>query len=213
MASASTLSAAAVALLAAVSVASASDPLEQSRTLRADPCVRLLNNTASIGCATGRRGAVAPLYLARNSSELAAFRARAGPRSVALAPLLFDLPTLTNLHDALGDALAGVLVLDGPRVRDAPSPEPPSAWVPGGSGLARARWPFGMALLDAAESAAVVAAVDGARRGPPLLELRYPMFARESAPACLAADDCLPLGGYSVWGAVEPRTPTAPHTL
>jgi nicastrin len=168
-----------------------------------------LNNTASIGCATGRRGAVAPLYLARNSSELAAFRARSGPRSVALAPLLFALPTLTNLHDALGDALAGVLVLDGPQPRDAPSPEPPSAWVPGGSGLARARWPFGMALLDAAESAAVVAAVDGARRGPPLLELRYPMFASESAPACLAADDCLPLGGYSVWGAVEPRTPTA----
>ena len=66
-----------------------------------------------------------------------------------------------------------------------------------------------MALLDAAESAAVVAAVDGARRGPPLLELRYPMFASESAPACLAADDRLPLGGYSVRGAVEPRTPTA----
>ena len=59
MASASLSSAVPVAVLAAVSVASASDPLEQSRSLRADPCVRLLNNTASIGCATGRRGAVA----------------------------------------------------------------------------------------------------------------------------------------------------------
>jgi len=49
MASASLSSAVAVAVLAAVSVASATDPLEQSRSLRADPCVRLLNNTASIG--------------------------------------------------------------------------------------------------------------------------------------------------------------------
>ena len=222
-------------LVLAAPPATARSPLDGQRIeLRhVDPCVRLLNATGTIGCATRSSGSLAPLHVLRSDADLAALL-RAPPEgglAVALAAPLFHLTTLRALTATLGAKLDGVLVLDA-RAMPAQVPSSPDLAVPlgtetqprhpwnaAGTGFSHERFPFAIVLLGTAESAAVLvhaaragASVGGSGRGnPPLVELRYPMSARGDAPSCLARETCLPLGGQSVWGSLEPRT--APDTV
>jgi nicastrin len=136
------------------------------------------------------------------------------------------LTTLRALATTLGAKLDGVLVLDARAMpAQVPSPDlavplgtetqPRHPWNAAGTGFSHERFPFAIVLLGLVESAAVLmhgvhagASVGSGNR--PLVELRYPMSARGDAPSCLASETCLPLGGQSVWGSLEPRT--APDT-
>jgi len=211
-------------------LAAARSPLDGQRIeLRhVDPCVRLLNATGTIGCATRSSGSLAPLHVLRSDADLAALL-RAPPEggmAVALAAPLFHLTTLRALATTLGAKLDGVLVLDARAMpAQVPSPDlavplgtetqPRHPWNAAGTGFSHERFPFAIVLLGLVESAAVLmhgvhagASVGSGNR--PLVELRYPMSARGDAPSCLASETCLPLGGQSVWGSLEPRT--APDT-
>lgn len=202
----------------------------------ADPCVRLLNASGSIGCATPANGALAPLHLLSSMTDVEALAQQPpdGEVIVALHPSLFAPAALSTLRDALGAALAGVLVLHSATLpHGIPSPAPASlpgegqhAWNGAGAGLSFERFPFGIVLLDEADSKAVLAAAGSGAvaaaqdlsasapaspgGGRPLVELRYPMTARVNAARCLAQGTCLPIGGQSVWGALRPRTATQP---
>ncbi|KAL1523000.1 hypothetical protein AB1Y20_017963 [Prymnesium parvum] len=183
---------------------------------RADPCVRLLHRHGEVGCSTGSQPAFAPLHQLSRAEELPALPP-AGPLAVALPSTLFDLRTLLSLHSSLGARLAAVLVLDGdappslspgapfdsPSADEAPFSERAHEWDAARSGLSRSRFPFGVALLDANESAVVRRVLS---RHQPLVQMHYPMLAHRDSPSCLAAESCLPLGGRSVWGAAQPRT-------
>lgn len=206
-------------------------PLKAHVSLRPDPCVRLLNLTGTIGCATRSSGSLAELSVVRNQSELSAFLASA-PTSeriaIALTAALFERSTLQSLADNLGAKLEGVLVLhasEAPAGGSSPAASLPlwpsipmgsgaaHAWNAVGSDLSLLRFPFGIILLDAADSRTILRSADASDAtsgsGPALIEMRYPMEARTDARACLEAGTCLPLGGQSVWGALSPRTAAA----
>ena len=210
-------------LLAAASLLASTHPLDGQRVLLrgALPCVRLLNRTGRIGCATPSRAVIAPLIVATDARELSALLEQPpeGELAVALSAALFEPTSLHALTRAFGAALQGILVLHAASIpHGAPSPAPASPWLTAGSGLALERFPFAIALLTEAESATVLAHASprtSAAASPPLIELRYPMMAREDAPRCLAAGSCLPVGGQSVWGSLRPRTAanaTAPES-
>ena len=193
----------------------ATNPLDGQRVLLfgAFPCVRLLNATGIIGCATPSRAAIAPLAVATDAPALARLLDDPpdGELAVALSASLFGRTSLNALQRGFGAALRGVVVLHAAALPPgASSPEPATPWLPGGSGLALERFPFGIVLLTKSESEAVLehAAPPGTSSSPPLLEIRYPMNARGDAPSCLAVDECLPVGGQSVWGSVAPRVAT-----
>ena len=220
-------------LAAGALLATAWIPFDEQQIVldRADPCVRLLHRDGEVGCATSFSGAVAPLHplLRRDELGLGTLPSE-GPVALAFASTLFDYGTLRAVHSALGNRLLAVLVLEG----DAPSTSPapaltelrrseqayslaPHAWNGRGGNLSRAHFPFGVALLDANESSSVLKAlgVEPGRREAtvrpgtgPVLQMHYPMFAHHDSPTCLAAGSCLPLGGQSVWGALQPRTLT-----
>ena len=149
-------------------------------------------------------------------------RATAGlrvPFVAVLFPAMFTAPTLAALS-ALPWA-AGALALDAPPppFSDAPQAQPPGAkgafsWNPAGRGLTGSgapQPPFPLVALLGAESARVAAAA--AENGAALASgtLFYPApwavalrfyFGPPglTAPACLAAGSCQPLGGFSAWG-------------
>ena len=191
------------------------------------PCTRLLNATDRIGCATRSHPATAPLFVAADHAALSSLLndVPGGELVLALAAPLFEASTLREIRDTFGAALRGILVLHSPTPpAGIGSPAPRSPWLEMGSGLTMERFPFGIVLLTAAESAAVLehttsssAPSDGAADAP-LVELRYPMHARDNAPRCLAAVGCLPVGGQSVWGSLTPlvadsTTADAPSVL
>ena len=193
-------------------------PLDGQRILlsAALPCTRLLNATGRVGCATRSSASIAPLYVVTEYPALSALLDDPpdGELVLGLAAALFELATLGTIRRRLGAALHGILVLHAavapPGIT---SPLPASPWLDAGSGLSLERFPFGIVLLTAAESEAVLAhatSFDAASSldpsAAPLVELRYPMHARDNAPRCLAADGCLPLGGQSVWGSLAPLT-------
>ena len=189
-----------------------------------DPCVRLLNATGTVGCATRSSGSLAQLSVLHSADDLSALLASPpdGSVAVALPATLFERQPLAALQSALGANLEGILVLHAAALpAGATSPAPSRsldgsdshAWNALGNGLSMERFPFGIVLLSADESATLLrhagTSTASSGREPPLLELRYPMSARDDAPSCLAAYTCLPLGGQSVWGALRPQT-TAP---
>jgi hypothetical protein len=208
--------------------------MQQIHLKNADPCVRLLSRVGEVGCSTSLGGAVAPVHAILSRDDLLQFLRSppaTGQIALALAGPLSGLGTLNSLHECLRDRLVAVLVLHTniPSVADAAFLEPqvawgardgvahnsrlPQTWYPRGTDLSRHRFPFGMALLEANESARVLAAFDRGSLGDaapdsgtrPLMHMRYPMFAHRDSPTCLAAGSCLPLGGHSVWGTLQPR--------
>ena len=199
---------------------------------RADPCVRLLNSTASVGCATPPSGVTVPLEQLLSADAVDKLRPASGePRAVLLASELFTADTLSRLQVRMGADLSGVLVLhaESPPA-GAASPDPAAAPEgharnAGASGLSLERFQFAIVLLDPADSARVLSAISAASSHPsaqsvlradvrPLVQLRYPMSARGNSIRCLTERSCLPLGGQSVWGALPLRlTPGAPVAL
>ena len=206
--------AAALLVPVASSSSGAREPLAGQRvTLKhIAPCVRLLNNSGTIGCATPSRGILAPLHVATSEAELTSLVNDPADEgiSIAITPALFHSANLGRLRDALGVNLMGVLVLHA----DTPpagirSPTAASAWNPAGDGLSTEHFPFAIVLLGPEESDAVLSHAPASASDPPLADLRFPMSAREDAPKCLAAGSCLPVGGRSVWSALSPRTSAA----
>ena len=221
--------ASALVLLAAFDVVMlAKSPLDGQKIVfsNAYPCVRLLNHSGTIGCATRSSGMLAPLFVLHVDSELRTLLGSppSGVLSVALAAPLFSPATMAALMSTFGSMLSGVLVLETTSVpKDVPSPsaavpfggDGSHAWNVDGSGMALERFPFAIVLLGKEESADVLAchgSTGDSRAAKPLLEVRYPMSARGDARSCLAADECLPLGGQSVWGSLQPRmaVPSSP---
>jgi nicastrin len=201
--------------------ATRSGPLagQQIDLMSARPCVRLLNATGTIGCATRSSGTIARVLRVACDAELTALLAEPPQVDVAVAvsAAFFSSATLHALADALGANLAGLLVLhasEPPPGGASPAPAVPlgastvHAWNAAGDGFSQERWPFGIVLLEEADSASIERAIDQAvgERTPPLVEIRYPMSARADAPRCLAAGQCYPVGGQSVWGSLRPAT-------
>lgn len=192
--------------------------LQELRLEQADPCVRLLSTAGPVGCSTPPDGALAPLRAVLSHEDLAHLLAAAPSMvsrgqvvSVALSADLLELDVLRSLRRRLGASLHGIAVLHSDQMpHGAASPEPARvsplgrAWNQAGSGLSRESFDFGIVLLNASETAATLAAL-GRTGAPPLLQLKYPMLAVGDSPTCLVAGTCLPLGGQSVWGALEPR--------
>ena len=211
-----------------VAVAAGVDPLATQRVTfnRAAPCVRLLNASGPIGCATTSRGILATLHVLRDAHALAVLLAAAPEQrvAVALAAPLFEQATLSALTRVFGANLNGVLVLHASTLPpDASSPAPAvplgsiggssHEWNGAGNGLSLGRFPFGIVLLDQSESSMLLEQGrlnSSLSHGPPLVDMRYPMSARGNAATCLAAGECLPLGGQSIWGSLRPRTAAPP---
>ena len=65
----------------------------------ADPCVRLLNATSTIGCATPRNGVIAPLHTVLDAIDVERLRSSGVSAAVtlAIAASLFSLPLRTAL--------------------------------------------------------------------------------------------------------------------
>ena len=193
----------------------------------AAPCVRLLNSTGTIGCATPSRGVLAPLHVLKSEVDLHSF-VTSQPKddarvAVALTAHLFSAQTIAVLRRALGAGLAGVLVLHSESMpHDLESPVPPSGemgqataghqWNAGASGLSLEAFPFAIVHLTANESlklletVAIDVASDAKQHPPSLVDFRYPMNARGNSASCLSEGNCLLLGGQSVWGRLRPRT-------
>ncbi|EOD11619.1 hypothetical protein EMIHUDRAFT_214476 [Emiliania huxleyi CCMP1516] len=202
-------------LLFSTAAAKGRESAQFVKLTRADPCVRLLSADGPSGCATPAGGAIAPLVAVESREALARVLNATEPVSVALSAELFEASVMHSLRQRLGGLLRGVAVLHSEGMpRGWASPEPasegggpgPGGTVlnPSGSGLSRDSFDFGVVLLSAGESAALLGAVRAG--GSPLLELKYPMFATGDSLSCLAEGSCLPLGGQSVWGALPPRT-------
>ena len=199
--------------------ASAAHPLVgQSIVLQsAHPCVRILNATGAVGCATAAGGALAPLHILHDENAVAEFLSTPSPTGKVALAIGGKLLTDTTL-DALRThvALAGVAVLyDDAAPTDLHSPAPAAGsgeaheWNSGGTGLTLERFPFAIVALGASETESVLRHVanDGvSSTAAPLVDFRYPMNGRDSAPQCLAAGTCLPVGGQSVWASLRPRT-------
>ena len=103
-------------------MAARANPLDRQTIdlARADPCVRLLNATASIGCATPRDGVTVPLHTLLVAEDLeAAATGGGGPRAILMASALFtaaNVQSLRNVTDveAAKHALAARLIALGP---------------------------------------------------------------------------------------------------
>ena len=188
---------------------------------RAAACVRLLNLTGSVGCATPSAGVTVPLAAILSAVDLESLStaAEAEPHAFLLAPELFTSAVVHRLQSALGPNLAGLLVLHAETQPDGAAATDPAE-------LALGRFQFAIVLLDAADSARALSAVGalptnattqpvvGAAARRPLVQLRYPMQARGTARKCLWEGSCLPLGGQSVWGALTmPPMPPMPPQL
>ena len=132
-----------LSLLALVATVAAKSPLAGQRILfrSAEPCVRLLNNTGSVGCATPMRGVIERLHVLRDGIALAALL-RAPPDdtfTVAIPAELFEPATFASLTSSLGATLRGILVLHAASMpTGASSPAPTSSWNPAGSGWGKA---------------------------------------------------------------------------
>ena len=183
----------------------------------AAPCVRLLNSTGTIGCATPSRGVLAPLHVLKSEVDLHSFvtsQTKDDARvAVALTAHLFSAQTIAVLRRALGAGLAGVLVLHSKSVpHDSESPTPPSGemgqtsarhqWNAGGSGLSLEAFPFAIVHLAANDSLKLLETVaiddvvsDAKQHHPSLVDFRYPMNARGNSVQCLSDGNCLLLGG------------------
>ena len=76
-------------------------------------CVRLLNLTGSVGCATPTAGVTVPLAAILSAVDLESLPAavQAEPHAFLLAPELFTPAVVHRLQSALGSNLAGLLVL------------------------------------------------------------------------------------------------------
>ena len=215
-------------MLLASAAAEYPSPLEGQKIVlsTSDPCVRLLNATGTVGCATPSRGVLSTLHLLQSPAALSELLQNPPEYavSVALNASLFSTATLATLRGTLGANLAAVLVLHSatfPSGAESPAPAavPASggaaahAWNAAGSGLSVERFPFAIVGLSAADTATVLTPVAPKQFSPPLLDVRYPMNARENARKCLAKNTCLPLGGQSVWGALQPRTAASAEAL
>lgn len=129
--------------------------------------------------------------------------------AIALAGGLFTRRTLRALCHHLGATLRGIAVLQGEagamgerleEIEEEEEEQEQRLLPP----LLNEAFDFGIVLLNASESAATLRAI-AERAEPPLLQLQYPMMAEGDSTSCLAAGTCLPLGGQSIWGLLEPR--------
>lgn len=193
-------------------------PKQKVELLAADPCVRLLNMTAIVGCSTPSRGALAPLRVLRTEAELTALLAEPpdGRVGLALSAALFSARSLATLDAGLGSALAAVLVLHtDSHPAGTPSPSPATedgghAWNAAGSTLSTEHFSFAIVLLDASESRQVLDVVGDAAAtaalARPLVQLRYPVRAvRARFPLHPLPTPPHPAPSSPVAGPVPPR--------
>ena len=86
-------------------------PLDGQRVMLngALPCVRLLNATGRVGCATPARAAIAPLTLANDAEDLSSLLSAPvdGEIAVAISAALFLPATIASLRRTFGVLLRG----------------------------------------------------------------------------------------------------------
>ncbi len=173
-----------------------------------DACVRTLDRDTTHGCATTHQGDTAPLILITHDQPhnytTALYKDAKQPVALAVHQDLFNARNIRRWKADLGTNLKAIAVLqtdDQPTGASAYTPPADDA-----AELAAARYDFGIVLLSRNESrrALEVLQSDTATFSP-MLELRYPMNARRNSLRCLSERSCLPIGGYTVWGSVEPR--------
>ncbi|KAK3263540.1 hypothetical protein CYMTET_27660, partial [Cymbomonas tetramitiformis] len=180
------------------------------------PCVRLLNLSGPIGCATDKvvRGDVARVHSLSQSWE--------ADRVALLSPDLLA-GFLTKVLDE-GLVVAGVIVEPTssvpfsfspadpfPQSQFAPYSDTEYRWNTNGSGFNMQNFDFPIVILD--EDSAKLAAQNAHRNEEDdwafpryAVELDYRMNAEGDSAKCLSEATCLPLGGHSVWSAM-PRLP------
>jgi len=117
-------------------------------------CVRLLNLTGSVGCATPTAGVTVPLAAILSAVDLKSLPAavQAEPHAFLLAPELFTPAVVHRLQSALGSNLAGLLVLHAET-------QPGGGAARDSAELALGRFQFAIVLLDAADSGRALSAV------------------------------------------------------
>ena len=117
-------------------------------------CVRLLNLTGSVGCATPTAGVTVPLAVILSAVDLESLPAavQAEPHAFLLAPELFTPAVVHRLQSALGSNLAGLLVLHAET-------QPGGGAARDSAELALGRFQFAIVLLDAADSGRALSAV------------------------------------------------------
>ena len=117
-------------------------------------CVRLLNLTGSVGCATPTAGVTVPLAAILSAVDLESLPAavQAEPHAFLLAPELFTPAVVHRLQSALGSNLAGLLVLHAET-------QPGGGTARDSAELALGRFQFAIVLLDAADSGRALSAV------------------------------------------------------
>ena len=117
-------------------------------------CVRLLNLTGSVGCATPTAGVTVPLAAILSAVDLESLPAavQAEPHAFLLAPELFTPAVVHRLQSALGSNLAGLLVLHAET-------QPGGGAARDSAELALARFQFAIVLLDGADSGRALSAI------------------------------------------------------
>lgn len=184
--------------------------------------MRLIGATRDVGCSTGPNGVTGYLYVADTQADIASFTTFSDKlsRAVLLPPGLLTAANIATLSSV--PYLAGLLVTPGPfNPSEGFSPASavlpdgrPSAraWNPAGRNLTQARYPFPIVSL-AADEAADLRAKGLVNQG----RASYTSFPQHAvrlffymgpdgltSGGCLDAQQCLPLGGQSVWGSLGP---------
>eukprot|EP00898_Chlorokybus_atmophyticus_P007820 jgi/Chlat1/8039/Chrsp71S07509 len=195
------------------------------------PCVRLHDaNGQTIGCSSPGPGRRLPTALVQrvivdeDVTNIEGIRALLVPQK-----LLLQLLKRLESEPQLASRIAGILVETSADAADTPesfstsdtfpqaeySPYLPEskAWNPWGTGAWSQRIDFPVFLLDANGTRAMrQRAEENARRGykHPAYAVEFDLvmqtaeYETESSIECLAAETCLPVGGYSVLSAMPP---------
>ena len=191
-----------------------------SRAVSGAPCVRLIGQDRDVGCSTPPNGVVGYLYIADSEADVAAFASLGTgvSRAVLLPPSLLRPSTLASLYAS--PAFVGALVAPGP-LDPSVGFSPVSAllpegatdsrtWNPSGLNLTRQRYNFPVVALTASEADSLrqlglanKAKGNYASFPQHAVKMFYYMGPDGlTSSACLGAQQCLPLGGQSVWSSL-----------
>jgi len=192
----------------------------------AKPCVRLLHKDGVIGCASPADGTHGTLYLISSPSDFDTLRRSPPSYSVALVVSSVTLLNASLLADLSRSVdIAGAMLLRAERPQEGYSPvgkfpqreldlhgraNASYVWNPVGSEDAFVALPFPLVALSGPESDLVKqrAAENREREAEgkhPVYgaSFKYRMFAHTDSLTCLNKATCMPVGGYSVWGALR----------
>eukprot|EP00026_Physarum_polycephalum_P004777 Phypoly_transcript_04801.p1 GENE.Phypoly_transcript_04801~~Phypoly_transcript_04801.p1 ORF type:complete len:648 (+),score=53.03 Phypoly_transcript_04801:66-2009(+) len=189
------------------------------RILDAAPCVLLLNKGGPVGCTAPEGGVVGDLHVITNADELESFYSNSkngDSKAVALPANLFNKEVTSRLHST--QKVKGVLVLYGPPATNGWSPDDVNPnlewglnqdasfeWNPPGDGLNFDKLPFPIYALSENESLNILALATNDTSYPRhAVQFNTFMHATKDAKTCLRRNQCMPLGGKSVWSSFNP---------